>query len=192
MSTEAATDRESSFVAYEYVSVNVEPERVALYSDCNENFGWQGIECQETRTSDAYFLNTTASSEGHDSVHLQFKRDRKIMDRMQLNALQKRCDAALSAIRRYERQERALPFSVSLAVGIAATAFLAGSVFSFQANYIVLFILLGIYGVIGCGLPYFIFRRLKNAKAAEISPKIDQQYEVICQICEQAKTIWSA
>jgi hypothetical protein len=51
---------------------------------------------------------------------------------------------------------------------------------------ILLCIALGIPGIFGWALPYFLFRRAQAKKIAQVSPRIDQQYDAIGEVCEKA------
>jgi divalent metal cation (Fe/Co/Zn/Cd) transporter len=98
----------------------------------------------------------------------------------------------LWAFEHYEKQETALSLGVSLLVGLVGVAFLAGAVFSYLAKNTILFIVLTICASIGCGLPYFLYQRIKREKVSDLTPKIEQKYNVVYQICEQAKSSRSA
>ena len=77
--SETKERNENSFVAYEYSTITVKRDIEPLYSDCYRNFGWIPMENREISMIDA------------DRVALRFKRDRKIKNRMEVHALQRKC-----------------------------------------------------------------------------------------------------
>jgi len=79
----------------------------------------------------------------------------------------------------------------ALTVGLIGTAFLAGSVFAVTAEppLILLCVILGIPGLIGWALPYWLFKRLKGKRSAEVAPLIEQKYDEIHEICEKGNAL---
>ena len=83
------------------------------------------------------------------------KRDRKIINKMELTRLQRNFEAYVEEIRHLEKEKTSLPSIVAITTGIIGTAFIAGSTFAVTANppHIVLCILLAIPGFLGWILP---------------------------------------
>lgn len=163
-----------SFVGYDYKTIVTDKDNASFYLDCYENFGW-----------------VADSSVGQESitgmVRLTLKRDRKIVNKMELTRLQRHFEDCLDKIRALELSKTQMPTIISIIVGLVGTAFLAGSVFAVTASppIIWLCILLGIPGLAGWALPYFVFKRLVRKKADEFAPLIEQKRDEIDEICEK-------
>lgn len=163
-----------NYVGYDYKTITVDKNRVSFYLDCYENFGWiaDSARSQESITG---------------IVTLALKRDRKIVNKAELTRLQRHFEDCLAKIRALETSKTQKPTIVSTAVGLVGTAFLAGSVFAVTATPPIIWLcfLLGIPGLIGWALPYFVFQRLLKIKAEELAPLIEQKRDEIDEICEK-------
>lgn len=164
---------DNNFVGYEYHDVSVKRSMAAVYADGYENFGWQ--------------MAGTAESPGKiDSISMKFKRDRKIRNKAELTRLQRNFDACVSEILSLESSKYVKASVAAYAVGIAGTAFMAGSVFSITAGMLIPCIVLAIPAFTGWVLPYFLYRGIMKKKAAQITPLIDQKYDELYTVCEKA------
>lgn len=76
--------KENPFVGYEYKEVAVPGEQASMYLDCYENFGWEPD-------------GSMAPVRGPGPVRLRLKRDRKIMNKMELTRLQRPVRGAMWA-----------------------------------------------------------------------------------------------
>ncbi|KRL12732.1 hypothetical protein [Schleiferilactobacillus perolens] len=119
-----------NFVAFEYLQQTVAVRMQNTYVDGYANFGWQ---LQEVK-------------EGVHGVTLSFKRDRTIAHKTELNRLQKTFEQQLARVIRLERAKSVGARIVGLTVGIGGAAFMAGSVFAWEAALIVLSIILAVPG----------------------------------------------
>ncbi|MGM9604010.1 MAG: hypothetical protein ACI3XG_02995 [Faecousia sp.] len=142
--------------------------------DCYENFGWEPDE------------NIVATSQFH-TVTLRMKRDRKIVNKMELTRLQRNFEASANEIDRLEQSKTSMATLWSLAVGIIGTAFMAGSVFAVTHEPPIywLCILLAVPGFLGWILPYFVFRHTMLARTKKIQPIIEAKQEEIYEICKK-------
>ncbi|MCM1375184.1 MAG: hypothetical protein NC305_05075 [Lachnospiraceae bacterium] len=167
-----------NFVACEYKDVTVGEEQVSLYMDAYENFGWETDE-------------RMVSSSTQGRVKLYFKRDRKIMNKMELTRLQRNFDACMEEIRQLEASKTSVATAVSIAVGIVGTAFMAGSVFAVTAQppYVVLCIILAVPGFLGWALPYFLYKRIQRKRTEKVMPLIESKYNEIYEICEKGNRL---
>lgn len=170
--------KESSFIGYEYHSVDVKRSMVSLYTDGYENFGWK-------------LESTDYPITAVDSVTLKFKRDRKICNKAELTRLQRNFDACVSEIVRLEKSKYIKASAVAYGVGIVGTAFMAGSVFSVTSGLIVPCVILAVPAFVGWALPYFLYRNIVNKRAAEVAPLVEQKYDEIYSICEKASGLIS-
>lgn len=168
--------RKRPFIGYEYLDVTVKRNKAHLYADSYENFGWE--------------LEGTDDPIGRvDSLVMKFRRDRKILNKVELTRLQHNFDACVDEITALEMQKYRKAAALAYAVGGIGTACMAGAVFAVTANRIVLCILLAIPAFLGWAAPYFLYRMTVRAKTKAAAPLIDQKYEEIYTVCEKAHTL---
>lgn len=165
------------YIAYEYVSLSVDSDMKAVYEDCYQNFGW----IIDT-------LDSTKSITGKLAT-LKIKRDRRMKNRNELNELQRKCKSALENIYHLEHHKGTKSMIYSLGIGILGTAFMAGSVFCFLGGYMIACISLAVPGFLGWILPYFSFKTIKYKQVAKADQKIDQEYNHVYELCEQANSL---
>ena len=83
---------QKDFVGYEYKEITAPTDRISLYMDCYENFGWQAD------------TNMSAVSRMHHTT-LRMKRDRKIINKMELTRLQRHFEACAKDIESLEKSK---------------------------------------------------------------------------------------
>lgn len=177
MSTDVQRERQL-FTAYEYKELHVKEEQASFYLDCYENFGWQQDE------------NFPPQSKG-DLVVLKLKRNRKIVNKVELTRLQRHFEADVQDIFFLENSKTSLATMLALVIGILGTAFMAGSVFAVTAEppIIWLCILLAIPAFAGWILPYFVYKKVKEEKTKKVTPYIEEKYDEIYEICEKGHSL---
>ena len=170
------------YIGYEYKEVTVPREQASMYADCYENFGW---EMEATAQASE---NTHPTSR---NVTLRMKRNRKIVNKMELTRLQRNFEACTHEIEVMEEAKTRMPTVWALITGIIGTAFMAGSTFAVVHTppIIWLCILLAIPAFIGWILPYFLYRRLVEKKKEKYEPMIEEKLEEIYQICEKGHAL---
>ena len=141
------------FTSYEYKELNVKEDLASFYLDCYENFGWQ----QDEKFS---------PQENGGRTILKLKRNRKIVNKVELTRLQRHFEANMEEIFTLENSKTTLAITVSLSIGILGTACMAGSVFAITAEppIVWLCILLAIPAFAGWIMPYFIYKKVKEEK----------------------------
>lgn len=109
------------FVAYEYKNLTVKRESQALYVDCLRNFGWTLIEQQSHSILPDGVLSINPAQvitavnvptapekvDGPDMVTLKFKRDSRLDNKHEIDKLERKCEEALAAIGKLEKQSSA-------------------------------------------------------------------------------------
>ncbi len=171
------TKNAPGFIGYEYKEITVKRKMESVYSDGYTNFGWQ-------------LESTSAPVQSFDSITLKFKRDRKIRNKAELTRLQRQFEAGVGEIERLEFSRTVGASAVAYVIGIAGTAFMAGSVFAYLAGMLPLSILLAIPGFSGWVLPYFCYLKLHSKKTEQVMPLIDQKYDEIYEVCKNASSLW--
>lgn len=166
------------FMSYEYKELNIKEEQASFYLDCYENFGWQQDE------------NFPLQNKG-DSVVLKLKRNRKIVNKVELTRLQRNFEADMQDILSLENSKTSQATIVALIIGILGTAFMAGSVFAVTAEppIIWLCILLAVPAFAGWILPYFVYKKIKEEKSKKVTPYIEEKYDEIYEICEKGHSL---
>ncbi len=171
-------NEQKDFVGYEYKEITAPTDRISLYIDCYENFGWQPDE------------NMPAVNGMHHTT-LLMKRDRKIVNKMELTRLQHHFEACAKEIETLEKSKTSVASIWALIVGIIGTAFMAGSTFAVthEPPLILLCILLAVPGLIGWALPYFLYRHLVVKQTKKIQPMIEAKQDEIYDICEKGHSL---
>ena len=169
---------EQDFVGYEYKRVKVSGEQLALYLEAYECFGWQ----LDERLSDL---------SGGGLLTMQLKRDRKIMNRMELTRLQRNFEGCMEEIAMLEKEKTRTATAASVAVGIVGTAFLAGATFAVTAPEpkILLCILLAVPGFLGWILPYFLYRYIADKKTKAVLPMIEKKNDEIGELMKKGHAL---
>lgn len=170
--------QKNPFVGYEYKEVIVPSEQASLYMDCYENFGWE-------------LDNNIVMTSERSSTTLRMKRDRKIVNKMELTRLQRHFEACAKEIDALERSKTTAGIIWAITVGIIGTAFMAGAVFAVTHNPPIywLCILLAVPAFMGWITPYFIFRRKVENQTKKIQPMIEAKQEEIYGICEKGHAL---
>ena len=158
-----ANNRDSEFLGYEYKELSVEQSRVSMYLDGYKNFGW---------IADDNFDLPKAGS----MVTLHLKRNRKIMNKMELTRLQRNFEACMNEIETLERSKTANARIASLTAGATFAAVASPPI-------IWLCILLAVPGFSGWIAPYFLYKKLVQKRTAKVVPLIEAIYDEIYDLC---------
>lgn len=173
-----------SFVGYEYREIIAESSQVSFLLDGYECFGWEpdgGLTENGGKKNPSYPKKT--------AIHL--KRNRKIINKMELTRLQRNFEACVKEIEALEKSKTSVATIYALIVGMLGTAFMAGSVFAVTAQppYIVLSIILAVPAFIGWIVPYFLYKRVTRKQTERLTPLIEQKYDEIYEICEKGNKL---
>ena len=164
------------FVSYEYKSITVKRDMADLYTDCFPSFGWT-------------LEGRAPASDWVTSVTLKFKRDRKIINKMELTRLQREFESHANETGKLEISKTVGAATAAYVIGILGTAFMAGATFAFLADMIPLCIVLAVPAFVGWIIPYFCYRRISAKKTEKIVPLIEQQYDAIYETCKKASAL---
>ena len=162
------------FVGYEYKELTVAADRFSLYLDSYENFGWTADKNAPPRSQ-------------HGLMTVTLKRDRRIVNKMELTRLQRNFDACIQEVDALERSKASSPTILALAAGLIGTAFMALSVFSVTAQppHIPACILFALPGFAGWIASPFLYRERLRRKAGEINPLIEDKLEEAYRLCQR-------
>lgn len=176
--------QKKNFVGYEYKEIVAESGRVSFLLDGYECFGW---ELDEKWTESRESKNPSYPKK--EALHL--KRNRKIINKMELTRLQRNFEACVKEIETLEKSKTSAATIYALAAGVIGTAFMAGSVFAVTARppYIILSIILAVPAFAGWIIPYFLYRRIEGKQTEKLTPLIEQKYDEIYEICEKGNKL---
>lgn len=169
---------ENTYIGYEYKEISVAAKDVSLFLDGYENFGWI---LEDPRPADPR----------RGTVTLHLKRNRKIINRMELTRLQRNFECCMEEIRQMERAPRQTATAWALGLALAGTAFMAGSVFAVTGEpprYLAM-ILLAVPGFAGWLLALPVYRRAFRRQRRKLQPFIDAKYEEMYQLCEKGHSL---
>lgn len=166
------------FIGYEYKEITVRSDQASFYLDCYENFGWE---------TDGNFPQNGAAR----VTTLHMKRNRKMINKVELTRLQRNFEACANEIEALERSKTATASIWALTVGFFGTVFMAGSVFAVTHEPPIywLCVLLAIPGFAGWIAPYFVFRSQERRKEKAVQPLIEEKIEEIYQLCEKGHNL---
>lgn len=164
--------KHQDFIAYEYRDIHVSDQLVDLYIDNYVNFGWQMTSSEKSQSRFGKTL-------------IKFKRNRHIANKTELTRLQRKFEAQINQIETLEKNKSSWAMIAALTTGLAGSGFLAASVMLLHIC-LWLSILLGVIGLIGWALPYWLYRNLKTRQTQVLSPKIDGLYDQLYETCQQA------
>ncbi|ULQ58913.1 hypothetical protein K7I13_10300 [Brucepastera parasyntrophica] len=121
---------------------------------------------------------------------LQFKRDRKFRKQAELLELQEKVSHAFRTIDKLEKGNDSFATSISIFLGLIGGALIYGAIFCFLRDRILLFSIQSVLGFGFCALPYFVHERITRRKKAGNEQLIDEQYDLISEVCGRARTLW--
>lgn len=170
--------KRNPFIGYEYKEVTVSSEQVSLYLDCYETFGWE----EDRNFPSAPGLNLTT---------IRLKRDRKIINKMELTRLQRQFEACAREIQDLERSKHTIASIWALVVGMIGTVFMAGAVFALTCTPPIYWLcaLLAVPAFAGWACPIFLFRYKVRVRTHQVQPLIEAKYDEIYEVCEKAHSL---
>jgi len=181
---EISEKRQKNFIGYEYKEIHTDGSRVSFLLDGYENFGWELDEKVQERG------NYVNAATGH-KVTVYLKRNRKIVNKMELTRLQRNFEACVAEIDALEKSRTSVAAMYAIVLGIFGMAFMAGATFAVTAQppHYVLCILLSIPGFSGWIFPYFLYKRKVEKQTEKLTPLIEAKYDEIYEICEKGSKL---
>lgn len=176
--------RQRNFVGYEYKEVSTESSRFSFLLDGYENFGWE--------LDEGMSENRVGRNPGlQQKAVLRLKRNRKIINKVELTRLERNFEACVNEIDKLEKAKTSAPTMYALILGIIGTAFMAGATFAVtaQSPQYVLSIVLAIPGFLGWILPYFLYKKLVGKQTEKMELLIEAKYDEIYEICEKGNNL---
>lgn len=177
--------KKKEFVGYEYKEVIADQSSVSFLLDGYENFGWES----DGNIYENFRESINPRKQG--KAVLRLKRNRKIVNKMELTRLQRNFESCVREIETLEKSKASAAAMYALILGILGTAFMAGATFAVTAQppHIILCILLAVPGFVGWILPYFVYRRVLARQTEKVMPLIEEKYDEIYAICEKGNKL---
>lgn len=181
---EDAGRQNRNFVGYEYKEIIAENSQVSFLLDGYECFGW---ELDERLTEN----RESRHSSYQKKTIFRLKRNRKIINKMELTRLQRHFEACVKEIEALEKSKTSAATVYALVIGVIGTAFMAGSTFAVTAEppHIILTIVLAVPGLIGWIIPYFLYKMIVRKQTEKMEPLIEQKRDEIYEICEKGNKL---
>lgn len=176
--------QQKNFVGYEYKEIVTDSSRLSFLLDGYESFGWE----EDGRLTD----NGTAGNPPlRQRAVLRMKRNRKIVNKVELTRLERNFEACVNEIGKLEKAKTSAATMYSIILGVIGTAFMAGSVFAVTAQppCYVLCILLAVPGFLGWTFPYFLYKKIAGRQTEKITPLIEAKYDEVYEICEKGNKL---
>lgn len=176
--------QQKSFVGYEYREIVTDSGRRSFLLDGYESFGWE----EDGSMTDSGAARNAAPQQ---RAVLRLKRNRKIVNKMELTRLERNFEACVDEIDRLEKAKTSAATMYAIILGVIGTAFMAGSTFAVTAQppHYILCILLAVPGFLGWIVPYFLYKKLVEKQTKKIAPLIEAKYDEIYEICEKGNKL---
>lgn len=173
---------EKDFVAYEYKTVSVKAKDQTKMMDMYEAFGWE---------------ITSSATSAVEGVTISLKRDRKQKHKQELNKLEHQAEQTIDILNNLERSKTMAANIFAYIFGIAAALILGGgmSLVMLNSNNIPALvggIVLGVVGLVLCGVNYFIYSKIVAKKTKQVLPVIDENEEKLAGILEKGNDLLAA
>lgn len=169
--------QKKNFVGYEYKEMVTDSSRLSFLLDGYESFGWEE--------------NGSLTESVQQRAVLRMKRNRKIVNKVELTRLERNFEACVDEIEKLEKAKTSAAAMYAIMLGVIGTAFMAGSTFAVTAQppHYILCILLAVPGFLGWIFPYFLYKKIAGKQKEKILPLIEAKYDEIYEICEKGNKL---
>lgn len=174
------TGSNEKIYSYDYKTAEAGQKSAPETVDAYEALGWEIVSESRGLTG---------------SVALNFRRNRKVKSKDQLNRLQMRLDDSLNNIKIMEKKKTGTASAIAIFMGIIGTLVFGGgmSIFLTELNHQLWhYIAGGILGALGIGLcllAYYSYLKIRDKKTKEMNVQIEKKRDEIAVICEDAQRL---
>ena len=161
--------------SFDYFNVTVDEAYCSQYMDGYQKFGWEMDE-------------NVKPEKNMGKVTLHMKRNRNIVNKVELTRLQRNYEYCMDEIITLEHSKSSVPTMAALTCGLIGCAFMAGSVFAVTNDppIIWLTVILSVPGFFLWGAAYFCYKAVKNNRTKKVNPLIEEKYDEAYEVCEKA------
>lgn len=178
---------EEKYIGYDYKEIITNSKQASFLLDSYKNFGWN---LDPNFTSDG--IDTKNNITGsHAEIRLQLKRDRNIINKMELTRLQRNFESCVDEIKKLESSKTSGATMYAMSIGMVGTVFMAASVFAVTAvpPKILLCVLFAIPAFTLWILPVFIYKKKVKERTELVSGLIEMKYNEIHELCEKGRRL---
>lgn len=173
---------EKNFVAYEYKTKTIKAEDQPRAADMYEAFGWE--------------ITSAAPSLG-GGVALSLKRDRKIAHKQELNKTERQAESVFETLLNLKRSVTLGASVFAYILGVVGALVLGGGMslvmtVSNSVPAVAGGIVLGVVGLILCGINYIIYKNIAVKKTEKVQPAIDENEEKLANLLERGNALLAA
>lgn len=175
-------EKGKEIVSYDYKTIRVRRQLEVMVADVYEALGWE-------------MVGSSVSQGGIYHVNLSFKRDRKVANKTDLVKLQEKVDAIIINIEVLMSKKRWAGMSAGVTTGTVGALTLGGGMAMVMelgvdaAAWMIGGIALGVVGIGICFLGWLIGVKVKASKGNKLSTMLDQEYNKLADICDEAKKV---
>ncbi len=171
------TDGAQGYSSYEYARTTVKTDLGQVTLDCYESLGYE--------------LTGQRSAGASGQVTLSFRRSRKIKGKAQLSKIQREMDDMIAHIAKLEAAKTSKAVSQSIGLGIVSALVLGLGMCCTMVwtHLMVLGIIVGVVGIIGCIFTFLKYRNTVAKESARVEPQIEQTYDRLATKCEEAQAL---
>lgn len=176
-------DTGKEFVAYEYKKIRFNADMLSFVIDGYKNFGWKLDEnVPNSEEIYRYMVDT-----GNKQIEVRMKRDRNLVNKMELTRLQRNFDACVKDVTQMEQLKTSGATLAAIIMGIFGTICMAGATFAVTADtpIIWLTVLLAVPGFAGWIFPMFLYKSMVRKQEKKLQPLIEKKYDEMVGICEK-------
>ena len=175
---------EKEITSYDYKTIRIRRQLEAMVSDAYEALGWE-------------IVGSSVSEGGIYHVNLSFKRNRAIANKTALLKLQEKVDATIVSVevlldtRKYAGLTSGITTGVigTLAFGGGMSMIMELGVDPVHTGWLFGGMALSVVGAAVCFLGWLVGIKVKNAKRNKISPLLEQEYNKLADICDEARKV---
>ena len=180
MEAEQMEGKKKRFMAYDYKEIEAEGERLSLLLDAYESLGWELDERAGGKREEA------------KGKKVRLRRERKIINKMELTRLQRNMEACVASIDELERSVTSGATLYAVLLGLVGDGFsgdghLCGG--RPGASYPVVRDS-GHSGICRMDLlPLFVYKWIRRKRRERTMPLIEEKYDEIYAICEKGQKL---
>ena len=165
-------------IGYDYMERIVSGGQAHQYLACYACFGWQ-------------LEGSCSVEDAQQPVSLRMKRERKIMNKMELTRLQRHFEACVRELRLLEQSRDGAATAVALTSGFTGLLFAAGAVFlSFRSSMLRwVSVLLSLPALACMALAYPLYSRIRRRSARRVEPLVEAKQKEIYEICQRGRSL---
>ena len=159
------------FFGYEYKHLTIPTNQASWYINCYECFGWEKDENMPVTTaSDISSICMRLMKPTDNNVTLHMRRNRKLVNIMELSRLQRNFEACAQEVDSLEQMKTRIPSLWAILIGAIGAAFMAGSVFAHinEPPLYVLSILLAVPGFVCWFVSYLVYQYVSTKQQKKL------------------------